>query len=81
MLRAGAGESTVGVVVNVEHTAATPVGGEVHCRARIIYVDGPLISFQIEARDEHEQVARGLHKLRVIESIRLARRVEKKVKR
>jgi fluoroacetyl-CoA thioesterase len=74
-----AGESTVGVLVNVEHTAATPVGAEVHCLARVIYVDGPLISFQIEARDEYEQVARGLHKLRVIEAARLARRVEKKV--
>ena len=30
------GESTVGVVVNVEHTAATPLGAEVVCRARVI---------------------------------------------
>ncbi len=72
------GESTVGVIVNVEHTAPTPIGAEVTCRARVIYVDGPLISFQLEAHDEHEQIARGTHKLRVIEAARLARRVEKK---
>lgn len=72
------GESTVGVIVNVEHTAATPIGSEVICRARVIYADGPLISFQLEAHDEHEQIARGTHKLRVIEAARLARRVEKK---
>lgn len=72
------GESTVGVVVNVEHTAATPPGAEVVCRARVIYADGPLISFQLEAHDEHEQIAIGTHKLRVIEAARLARKVERK---
>jgi predicted thioesterase len=74
------GESTVGVVVNVEHMAATPLGAHVVCRARVIYVDGPVISFQFEAHDEHEQVARGTHKLRVIESARLAKRVQRKVR-
>jgi len=73
------GESTVGVVVNVEHTAATPLGAEVVCRARVIYADGPLISFQLEAHDEHEQIAIGTHKLRVIEAARLAKKVERKI--
>ena len=72
------GESTVGVVVHVEHTAATPVGSQVVCRARVIYSDGPLISFQLEAYDEHEQIAIGTHKLRVIEAMRIAKRVQKK---
>jgi fluoroacetyl-CoA thioesterase len=74
------GESTVGVVVNVEHTAATPLGAQVVCRARVIYADGPLISFQFEARDEHENIARGTHKLRVIEAARLARKVQRKAR-
>ena len=74
------GESTVGVVINVEHMAATPLGAEVVCRARVIYTDGPVISFQIEAHDEHEQIARGTHKLRVIEAARLARKVEGKTR-
>jgi fluoroacetyl-CoA thioesterase len=72
------GESTVGVVVNVEHLAATPLGAEVVCRARVIYSDGPVITFQIEAHDEHEKIARCLHKLRVIQTARLAKRVEGK---
>lgn len=72
------GESTVGVIVNVEHTAPTPLGAEVICRARVIYGDGPLISFQLEAHDEHEQIAIGTHKLRVIQAARLAKRVESK---
>ena len=74
------GESTVGVVVNVEHMAATPLGEQVVCRAKIIYADGPLISFQLEAHDEHETIARGTHKLRVIEAERLAKRVQGKAR-
>lgn len=69
------GESTVGVIINVEHLAATPLGAKVVCRARVIYTDGPVISFQFEAHDEHEQIARGTHKLRVIETARLAKKV------
>ena len=72
------GESTVGVVVHVEHLAPTPPGMEVKCQARVIYADGPLITFQFEAHDEHEQIARGTHKLRVIQAKRLAKRVEQK---
>lgn len=72
------GESTVGVVVNVEHTAPTPLGAEVVARARVIYADGPLVSFQLEAFDEHEKIATGTHKLRVIEASRLAKRVAAK---
>ena len=46
------GESTVGVVVNVEHMATTPLGAQVVCCARVIYSDGPLISFQLASPKE-----------------------------
>lgn len=75
------GESTVGVVVNIKHTAATPPGEKVVCRARVINVDGRLISFQVEARDEHEKIAGGTHKLRVIQAARLAAKVEAKARK
>ena len=74
------GESTVGVVVNVEHIAATPLGEQVVCRARVIYSDGPLISFQFEAHDEHEKIAGGTHKLRVIQAARFAKEVAGKLR-
>ena len=74
------GESTVGVVVNVEHIAATPLEEQVVCRARVIYADGPLISFQLEAHDEHEKIAVGTHKLRVIQAARLAKKVAGKLR-
>jgi fluoroacetyl-CoA thioesterase len=72
------GESTVGSHVDVDHLAATPVGGAVTCLARVVRVDGRQISFQLEARDDSELIARGFHRLRVISVERLARKVEAK---
>lgn len=72
------GESTVGTMVEVRHLAATPVGQTVKCVARVVQADGPVISFQLEARDEHEVIARGFHKLRVINVDRFAHKVRGK---
>ena len=73
------GESTVGVHVDVQHLAATPIGDQVTCRARVVAVDGTLITFQMEASDSYESIARGLHKLRVISVDRFAARLERKI--
>jgi fluoroacetyl-CoA thioesterase len=72
------GESTVGSHVDVDHVAPTPIGQAVVCVARVVYMEGRVVSFQLEARDEAEVIARGFHRLRVIQVERLARRVEAK---
>lgn len=73
-----AGESTVGTLVEVRHLAATPVGRIVRCVARVVQVESREIAFQLEARDEHEVIARGFHKLRVINADRFAEKLRGK---
>jgi fluoroacetyl-CoA thioesterase len=73
-----AGESTVGTLIEVRHLAATPVGQTVRCLARVVQAEGRVISFQLEARDEHELIGRGFHKLRVINVDRFAEKVRGK---
>ncbi len=73
------GEMTVGTNVEMEHLAPTPVGDDIVCRARVVQVDGPIVSFQIEAHDSSERVAKGLHKRCVVDASRFARRVTKKL--
>ena len=48
------------------------------CRARVIHVDGPVVTFQVEAHDGVEPTARGIHRRRVIDVNRFARRVARK---
>ena len=72
------GESTVGTHLEVDHLAATPAGQAVVCRARIVHADKTVISFQLEAHDEHELIAKGFHRLRVIKVDRFAKKVHGK---
>jgi predicted thioesterase len=74
------GEITVGTRVEVDHLAPTPLGAQVTCTARIVHSEGPVISFQLEAGDGHETIARGLHKRRVVKVDRFAARVKQKDK-
>ena len=69
------GEITVGTRVEVDHLAPTPVGAQVTCTARIVHSEGPVISFQLEASDGHETIARGFHRRRVVKVDRFAARV------
>ena len=71
-------ERSVGTHVEVEHLAPVPEGFTVVCRARVIHVDGATVTFQIDAHDGAEVVARGLHRRRVIDVDRFARRVARK---
>ncbi len=72
------GEITVGTHIEIDHLAPTPLGAIVTCTARVVHSEGPVISFQLEAGDPHETVARGFHKRRVVKADRFAARVEKK---
>src|SRR5215471_1576826 len=72
------GEITVGMRIEVDHLAPTPVGKHVTCTARIVHSEGPVISFQLEASDEHETIARGFHKRRAVSVERFGACVRKK---
>lgn len=71
-------ERSVGTYVEVEHLAPVPEGMTVVCRARVILVNGPVVTFQVEAHDGIEPVARGIHRRRVIDVARFRKRVSKK---
>lgn len=71
------GEISVGTQVDVEHLAAALIGDEVVCTARLIHHEGSTCTFQVEAHHEETRLAKGLHKRRIVETERLARRLRK----
>ena len=71
-------ERTVGVEVDIKHLAPTPLGAQVTILTRVIGGEGPFIDFTTEVRDQHEVLARGLHKRAVIRVESFARRVARK---
>lgn len=73
-------ERTVGVDIELKHLAPTPLGAKVTCTARVISTDRHLVTYQIEARDEEERIARGIHQRAVIRVSSFARRVAAKAR-
>ena len=71
-------ERSVGTEIELRHLAATPVGQTVTCTARIILVEGRQVTFQVEAHDGHEVIARGLHRRRIIRIATFQRRLASK---
>jgi len=71
-------ERSVGAEIELRHFAPTPPGEEVTCTARVVGADGNTVTFQIEARDKHELIARGLHKRAVIQVEKFAKHVARK---
>jgi predicted thioesterase len=65
------GQLSVGVVVNVSHTAATPVGAKVRAVATYLGPEGKLHRFKVQAFDEAGPVGEGEHTRAIISSERL----------
>lgn len=64
------GQSSVGIELNIQHIAATPVGMEVRAEAEVTAVDGKIITFEVRAFDEAGQIGKGTHKRAVINAQR-----------
>ncbi|MCJ7736749.1 MAG: hypothetical protein MUQ10_05465 [Anaerolineae bacterium] len=59
--RLEAEHSSVGVRIELDHLAPTPVGMEVKARAKLVSVDDRRTVFEIEAFDEIEMIGRTTH--------------------
>ena len=72
------GQDSVGIKVDIEHLAATPMGQEVTYTASVVEVDGRRVRFRVEASAGSEMVGRGAHERYVIDIERFAARLRKK---
>ena len=69
---------SVGVVVNVKHLAATPVGFKVTAQAVVLSVSDSTITFAVEAHDGTEKIGEGTHVRAPINMERFMQRVKAK---
>ena len=59
--------TSVGISINVKHTAATPIGLELRAEAIITAIDGRKIIFDVRAFDEREEIGSGTHERFVVD--------------
>ena len=75
------GHQSLGIQLDVSHTAATPVGLRVTATAEVSQVQGRTITFRVAARDEFEPIGGGTHRRVVVSVARFDERVQRKLAR
>jgi fluoroacetyl-CoA thioesterase len=65
------GELSVGVSLDVRHTAATPIGGNVRAVATYLRPEGKLFRFKVEAFDDAGPIGEGEHSRAIVTTERL----------
>ena len=74
------GHQSLGIKLDVSHTAATPIGLRVIATAEVVSVEGRTIMFRVEARDDFEVIGGGTHERVVVSVARFDERVQRKLR-
>ena len=73
------GSGTVGTLLEIKHTAPTPVGMEVTCESTLIEVDGRRLVFHVIARDTKGVVGEGNHERFIIQNEKFQTKANEKL--
>ena len=65
-------QGTVGTLVNVAHSAATPIGMRVWCESELVEVDRRRLVFKVKAFDECGPIGEGSHERFIIDTAKFA---------
>lgn len=71
------GRTTVGTRVELDHLAATPVGGRVRAEAMLEAVDGAALTFAVTVSEGGREVARGTVRRAVVDRERFLGRLQR----
>jgi fluoroacetyl-CoA thioesterase len=74
------GESSVGMTIEVSHTAATPPGHRARAEAEVTKVEGRRLEFSVRAFDDVEQIGSGTHRRAIIDAAKFNDRLKTKQK-
>ena len=66
------GRTSVGVRIDIEHLAPTPVGSTVVAAAELVAVEGRTLRFVVHATDRSGEIARGTHARVVVDAAKFA---------
>lgn len=72
------GETSVGILMNTTHDAATPAGMNVQVCAKIIAVDRKKVTFEITAQDEKDVIGKAVHERFIVQKDKFEQRAKAK---
>ena len=71
--------TSVGISLNVQHTAPTPINMKFFAQAEIIAVDGRKIIFEVSANDERGEIGRGTHERFIVDRKKFQSKADSKI--
>ncbi len=74
-------EQSVGIAININHTAATPPGFEITVSVKLTEVDKKRLVFEVEAHDGVDRITRGTHERFIINAEKFNQSVTAKAAR
>ncbi|RLA07708.1 MAG: thioesterase [Gammaproteobacteria bacterium] len=75
------GEQSLGIGVNLNHTAATPMGFKIISYAELVKIDGNKLDFKIKTYDNFDLISAGTHSRFVIDRKRFDDSLQRKIKK
>ncbi|AEB08813.1 thioesterase family protein [Desulfobacca acetoxidans] len=72
------GEQSVGIGMNLKHTAPTPLGMEVRVVTELIGIEGKKLTFKLEAFDEKEKIGEATHERFIINADKFMKKLVSK---
>lgn len=72
------GQGTVGTLVSISHTSATPIGKRVWCDSELTEVDRRRLVFSVKAYDEAGPIGEGTHERFVIDTAKFMDKLKSK---
>jgi fluoroacetyl-CoA thioesterase len=74
-------EQTVGINVNLSHTAPTPPGMEVTVKVVLKEINGRRLLYNVKADDGADEICRGTHERFIIDAEKFNSRIRQKLER
>jgi fluoroacetyl-CoA thioesterase len=72
-------EQTVGIGININHTAATPAGFMVTIKGKLKKIEDRKLTFSLIADDGVDKISEGMHERFVIDAEKFNERIAKKI--
>ena len=72
------GQGTVGIHLDIAHSAATPLGMTVRCETELVEIDRRKLVFAIEVHDGVDKVAEGRHERFIVDNAKFLSKAESK---
>ena len=70
--------TSVGISLNIQHTAPTPTGMKIFAEAEIIEVSGRKILFEVSAKDDVGEIGRGKHERFIVDRKKFQEKADSK---